>query len=251
MLAIDRKHLDVFLSRGTHHDLSRHHENFLARHRQILPRLNRRQRGPQPTRSDDCHQHHFGIVETRDLNQSPFARENLRFVFEQAAQFADLRFIHQTDRFRPNGIRLRRQFSRVAVRGETDDLHPLRDIVGHFQRAFTDRSGRAENDNAFTFHLDRMNKMDRMFPWKKLRAKRFCSFFHCDNSVHSVRNPLLRDADDETQIKEKERRGEEQAVDEIESAANSRQKISGILHAGAAFHNRFREIADDSGEAKQ
>src|SRR5439155_17552317 len=83
-------------------------------------------------------------------------------------------------------------------------------------------SGRAKNDNAFSSHLE----------------------------INRSRGPRLGQANDKTQIKEKERRGEQEAVDQVKRPADSRQKVSGILHTGAALNDRFREIADDRSEAK-
>ena len=203
VLAIDRQDLHTSLSRCVHHDLASHDQDLFARDRQIFSRLDRRQRRSKSASSDDGHQHHLGIVERRDLDQ-PSSPEKICGLYSSASRSSlDLRFVHQTNRFRPDCIRLRRQFFRVAVCRETDDFHPLRNIVRHFQRAFADRSGRAENDNAFRcFDLDEWTKFHGMKP--------------AGNLVH---------ANDEPEIKKKQRRGEEQAVDQIERAANSRQRF--------------------------
>ena len=62
---------------------------------------------------------------------------------------------------------------------------------------------------------------------------------------------LLVQPNDQAQIKEQERRREQETVDQVERPADSRQQIAGILHAGAAFHDRFGQIADDRGEPEQ
>ena len=90
---------------------------------------------------------------------------------------------------------------------QADDLHPIRNIVRHLQRALADRSRRAQNDHAFSFHP------------KEIRFSR----------------PDLVQPNDETEIKKQKRRGEEQAVDQIKRAADSRKQITRIFHAGAAF----------------
>ena len=66
-----------------------------------------------------------------------------------------------------------------------------------------------------------------------------------------MRDDASRHANDQPQIKKQQRRGEEQAVDQIERAANSRQHVAGILHAGAALDDRFGQIADDRRETEQ
>src|SRR5205085_583439 len=73
VLAIDRQYLNTLLPRRAHHDLPRHHQNLLARHREILPCLNFRQRRPQPTRPNDRDQHHLRFIEARDFDQSILA----------------------------------------------------------------------------------------------------------------------------------------------------------------------------------
>ena len=61
---------------------------------------------------------------------------------------------------------------------------------------------------------------------------------------------FLRHANHESQIEKQKRRGEEEAVDQIERAADSRQHIAGIFHPRAAFDDRLRKITDDRGETE-
>ena len=45
VLTVHRQNMHAVFARFAHHDFPRHHENFLARHCQIFPCFNRRQRG--------------------------------------------------------------------------------------------------------------------------------------------------------------------------------------------------------------
>ena len=81
-----------------------------------------------------------------------FAGKNLRFILEVARKLTHLRFIDQADRFRPNEICLRRELFRVPLRSQPDNLHPLGNILRDFERAFADRTGRAENHYTFSLH---------------------------------------------------------------------------------------------------
>ena len=51
--------------------------------------------------------------------------------------------------------------------------------------------------------------------------------------------------DYEAHIEKHQRRGEKQAIEEIECAADSREQIARIFHVGAALDNRFGQIAED------
>jgi len=59
------------------------------------------------------------------------------------------------------------QDPRISIRGQTGDLHPLRNVVRHFQCALADRSRRTQNDNALSFHFAR-----RAFSLGSARASR-------------------------------------------------------------------------------
>src|SRR5437016_6489616 len=141
------------VARFTHHDFAGHHQNFFARNREIFARFNRRQCWAQSACSNDRHQHHVGVGEASELAQSDFAGKNPRLVVEIALQDVHLRFIDQADCFWPHFVRRRHQLLRVAVRSQSDNLHPLRNVMRHFQRAVADRSGRAQHHDPFTFHF--------------------------------------------------------------------------------------------------
>ena len=52
-------------------------------------------------------------------------------------------------------------------------------------------------------------------------------------------------------VKKQQRRGEEQAVDQVERPADAGQHFARVLHIGAPFDDRLRQIADDRGETEQ
>ena len=67
-----------------------------------------------------------------------------------------------------------------------------------------------------------------------------------NHSVHSVNSvSLLRDVDHEAHIEKHQRRGEKQAIEKIECAADSREQISLVFYVGAALDDRFGQIAED------
>ena len=74
VLRIDRQDLRAFPRRGPHHCLARHDEDLLARHRQVFPRLDRRQCRPQAPCPDNRNQHHVGIRQAGDLLAAPLRR---------------------------------------------------------------------------------------------------------------------------------------------------------------------------------
>ena len=160
VLRVDRQNVYALVARFAHYDLARHDQNFLARHGEILARFNRRQRGPQTARADDCHQHHVRICQAGDLDQTRFAGKNSRLVIECFPKNIDLSLINQANRFRPYFIRSGGQLLCIAFRREPDDLHPLRNIPRHFQRALTDGPSRAQNNDTFTIHLDKTSHND-------------------------------------------------------------------------------------------
>ncbi len=162
VLTVDRQNVYALVARFAHHDLARHDQNFLARHGEILARFDRRQRGAQTARADDCHQHHVRICQAGDLEQTRFARKNPRLVIECFPKNIDLSLINQANRFRPYFIRSGGQLLCIAFRREPDDLHPLRNISRHLQRALTDGPSRAQNNDTLTIHLDRMNRIHTM-----------------------------------------------------------------------------------------
>ena len=51
-----------------------------------------------------------------------------------------------------------------------------------------------------------------------------------------------------TQVQIHNRRIEQQTVEQVEDAADSREKFSGILNAGLTFEDRFNQISDDSSQ---
>ena len=53
--------MDAIVARLLHDDLARHHQNFLARHRQILSRFNCGQCRTQSARPNDGDQHYVRI----------------------------------------------------------------------------------------------------------------------------------------------------------------------------------------------
>src|SRR5437764_6667462 len=53
------------------------------------------------------------------------------------------------------------------------------------------------------------------------------------------------------QIKEQKRRGEKQAVDQIERATNPRKKISRVFDTRAPFQDRLGKIADHRGKSEE
>lgn len=61
----------------------------------------------------------------------------------------------------------------------------------------------------------------------------------------------LRHVDDEAHVEKHERRREEQTIQEIERAANSRKQIARVFYVGAALNNRFGQIAEDCGNPQQ
>ena len=61
----------------------------------------------------------------------------------------------------------------------------------------------------------------------------------------SVLHPWLRHPNDQSEIKEQQRRGEEQTVQKIERAANSREQISRVFYVSAALDNGFGQISED------
>jgi hypothetical protein len=76
--------------------------------------------------------------------------------------------------------------------------------VRHFQRALADRPGRSENDHACTFHNG-----------GRVRSPEF-----------SATARISRHMDHQAQVEKQNRRGEEQAIDQIERAANSGEQIA-------------------------
>ena len=99
----------------------------------------------------------------------------------------------------------RGEFFGVAFRSKPDDFHPLRNVVRHFQRAFADRSGRAQNNDTLT--------------------------------IHRLPTNWLRYSNHQPQIEKQQRRGEKQAIKKIERAANSREQISRVLYVSAALND--------------
>ena len=58
VLAVHRKNAPTVVSRGGHNHLAGHDENLFAGQGNVLPRLERRERGTQSARAHDGHQHH-------------------------------------------------------------------------------------------------------------------------------------------------------------------------------------------------
>ena len=143
-----------------------------------LARFNRRQRRPQTARADDCHQHHVRICQAGDLEQTRFAGKNSRLVIECVPKHIDLSLINQANRFRPNFICSGGQLLCIAFRREPDDLHPLRNIPRDLQRALADGPSRTKNNDTFTIHLDRMNRINKM---NRSNQRETCSCFGSRN----------------------------------------------------------------------
>src|SRR5881396_1910694 len=55
----------------------------------------------------------------------------------------------------------------------------------------------------------------------------------------------LCDVDHEAHVEKQQRRGEKQAVQQIECATNSWEQIARVLYVGAALDNGFGQIAED------
>ena len=73
-----------------------------------------------------------------------------------------------------------------------------------------------------------------------------------DYSVHFVNSvEPLRDVDHEAHIEKQQGRGEKQAVQQIERAANSWEQIARVFYTGAALDNGFGQIAEDRSKPKQ
>src|SRR5207247_7501648 len=79
----------------------------------------------------------------------------------------------------------------------------------------------------------------------------FLFLLHSDHSVNSVSNSFLGHPNDQSEIKEQQRRGEKQTVQEIERAANSREQIARILYVRAALDDGFSQIAKYCGKSKK
>src|SRR5438309_925862 len=91
-----------------------------------------------------------GVIESKSF--CGISRKNSRLVLERAPEDVDLRFIDEANKWRARFIRDRAEFLGIAIRGQSDDLHPFRNIARHLQRALADRSCRAQNDDTFTLH---------------------------------------------------------------------------------------------------
>ena len=130
--------------------LAGHHQNFLAGHRQCLPRLDRLQRRGQAGRADDGNQDEIGPLHRRQLDQAFGTAITLGPRGKLVANFIQRGCLVQRHRLRLEFGRLGQQRRRRFPRGQPHDLHPLGQVARDLERAFTDRSGAAENDNAFT-----------------------------------------------------------------------------------------------------
>ena len=145
----------------------------------------------------------------------------------------------QTDRG-ARFVRRRRQFLRVAVGRQADNFHPVGNVARDLQRAFANRPGRAENNDAFTFH-----EQTGIFRIDQIReiVIRGYSCWSCQKSTARER-PVA------------DRNREVGAVKRIlsmkvERAADSRKRRPESFHASAPFDDRFGKIANDRGEAKK
>jgi hypothetical protein len=69
VLTIDRENLHALAPGRGHHRLAGHDENLLARHGEILPGLDRRERRSQAARADDGDKHEIGLGEGREFDQ--------------------------------------------------------------------------------------------------------------------------------------------------------------------------------------
>src|SRR5262245_50580446 len=138
--------------RFAHYDLARHDQNFLARHCEILARLDRSERRAQTAGPDDCYQYHVRICQAGDLEQTRFAGKNPRLVIECSPKNVNLALINQANRFRPDFIRSGGQLLCVAFRREPYDFHPLRNVPRNFQRALTDGASCAKNNDTLMIH---------------------------------------------------------------------------------------------------
>ena len=97
-----------------------------------------------------------------DFTQALFRRRKFRACKSGLAQLRDLRFIDETNRFRSNRVRLCREFLRVPVRREADDLHPLRNVARHFRAHFRQWiPSRPEQQRVYVSFADRLqNRQD-------------------------------------------------------------------------------------------
>ena len=138
MLAVHGQHPHVIIARLAHYNLASHHQNFLARYGEIFPSLDRCQRRTQSGRANNRDEYHLRIRQASDLTQSFLSRKNSRLVRQCALEGIYLRFIDETNRLRARFIRSRRELFSVAVGGQPDNFHPLRNIACHLQRTLAD-----------------------------------------------------------------------------------------------------------------
>jgi len=129
VFAIHRQHAHASPAGRLHHHLAGHDEDFLARHGDVLARLDRRQRGTQPAGSDNRDQNQIRFGHCRQLHQPLDA---LRSAGESCPRFGKF----------PRGLR---QFLGVRVRRHSHDPHPRGNILCHFARAPADRAGGSED----------------------------------------------------------------------------------------------------------
>lgn len=148
-----------------------------------------------------------------------------------------------------------------------------------FERAFSNRPSRSENNDAFTLHRGRACKVSgerarsrvlviascdhelflRQIPAMLLKSKgslppqnaatntlEACAPQKSPSSHSSIE---LRNSRDKAQIEIEQRRGEKNAVDQVERATNTGKKPAGIFNPGASLDDRFGKIANDRGKA--
>lgn len=60
----------------------------------------------------------------------------------------------------------------------------------------------------------------------------------------------LLNADDEPEVEEHQRGGEENRIDQVEDAADAGKELARVFHVAAALDDGFGQIADDRGEAQ-
>src|SRR5436305_10875385 len=80
MLAVDGQDVQPLLSRRSHHNLSGHDEDFLARDGQVFACPDRAQGRTQTACADDCDKDHLRFGKSGDLTQATLTRKDSRFV---------------------------------------------------------------------------------------------------------------------------------------------------------------------------
>ncbi len=140
MLAVHRQHLHPAAPRGRHHDLARHHKDFLAGDRDVLPGLDRSERGAKPAGADDGDEHQVRLGQCRQLHKPLLPAQHLR------VQRRDFRMLAaETHGARLKLARQRCERLRIRVRGKPHDPHSAGDVPRDLGGALADRAGGAEH----------------------------------------------------------------------------------------------------------